>query len=124
MGRINHTPNFFHFKNQQSSLDIHQSDGKNAGSVPAYAPNPNSQTACHARWYVPRSMGSRWFELVGSLGYSCDVTTLDRRPLHEPYASSQTAMRAVGPLIPPAPFSPGQSPGGEGEPSGYGVALH
>ncbi len=73
MDRINHTPNFFHFKNQQSSLDNHQSDGKNAGSVPGYAPNPNSQTACHARWYVPRSMGSRWFELVGSLGYSCDV---------------------------------------------------
>jgi hypothetical protein len=24
--RINHTPNFFHFNNQQSSLDNHQSD--------------------------------------------------------------------------------------------------
>jgi hypothetical protein len=28
--RINRTPNFFHFNNQQSSLDNHQSDGKNA----------------------------------------------------------------------------------------------
>jgi hypothetical protein len=27
--RINHSPNFFHFNNQQSSLDNHQSDGKN-----------------------------------------------------------------------------------------------
>jgi hypothetical protein len=26
--RINHTPNFFHFNNRQSSLDNHQSDGK------------------------------------------------------------------------------------------------
>jgi len=32
---------------------------------------------------------------------------------------SQAALRAVGPLIPPAPCSPGQSPGGEGEPSGW-----
>jgi hypothetical protein len=43
MGRINHTPNFFHFKNQQSSLDNQQSGGKNAGTVPAYAAEqPNS----------------------------------------------------------------------------------
>ncbi len=28
--RISHTPNFFHFNNQQSSLDNHQSDVKNA----------------------------------------------------------------------------------------------
>jgi hypothetical protein len=27
---------------------------------------------------------------------------------------SQAALRAVGSLIPPAPYSPGQSPGGEG----------
>jgi hypothetical protein len=27
---------------------------------------------------------------------------------------SQAALRAVGPLTPPAPYSPGQSPGGEG----------
>ena len=32
---------------------------------------------------------------------------------------SQAALRAVGPLNPPAPCSPGQSPGGEGEPSGW-----
>ena len=32
---------------------------------------------------------------------------------------SQAALRAVGPLSPPAPYSPGQSPGGEGEPSGW-----
>ena len=32
--------------------------------------------------------------------------------------NSQTALRAVGPLSPPAPCSPGQSPGGEGVPSG------
>jgi hypothetical protein len=41
MGRINHTPNFFHFKNQQSSLDNHQSDGKNAGTVPGYSKKPD-----------------------------------------------------------------------------------
>ena len=29
-----------------------------------------------------------------------------------------TALRAVFPLTPPAPYSPSQSPGGEGEPSG------
>jgi hypothetical protein len=34
--RINHSPNFFHFKNQQSSLDNHQSDLKKRGPV-AYA---------------------------------------------------------------------------------------
>ena len=28
MDRINHTPNFFHFNNQQPSLGNHQSDGK------------------------------------------------------------------------------------------------
>jgi len=28
--RINHTPNFFHINNQQSSLDNHQSYVKNA----------------------------------------------------------------------------------------------
>ena len=27
---------------------------------------------------------------------------------------SRGALRAVGPLTPPAPYSPGQSPGGEG----------
>ena len=32
---------------------------------------------------------------------------------------SQAALRAVGPLNPPAPYSPGQSPGGEGGPSGW-----
>jgi hypothetical protein len=32
---------------------------------------------------------------------------------------SQAALRAVGPLTPPAPCSPGQSPGGEGGPSGW-----
>ena len=32
---------------------------------------------------------------------------------------SQAALRAVGPLNPPAPCSPGQSPGGEGGPSGW-----
>jgi hypothetical protein len=32
---------------------------------------------------------------------------------------SQAALRAVGPLTPPAPYSPGQSPGGEGGPSGW-----
>ena len=68
MDRINHTHNFFHFKNQKSSLDNHQSDGKNAGTVPVYAPNPNSQTA----------------------------------------------VRAVGPLIPPAPFSPAKARGRRG----------
>ena len=31
-----------------------------------------------------------------------------------------TALRAVFPLAPPAPYSPSQSPGGEGEPSGLG----
>ena len=30
----------------------------------------------------------------------------------------KTALRALSPLIPPAPYSPGQSPGGEGGPSG------
>ena len=40
MDRINHTPNFFHFKIQQSSLDNHQSDGKNAGTVPGYSKEP------------------------------------------------------------------------------------
>jgi len=34
---------------------------------------------------------------------------------------TQTALRAVFPLTPPAPYSPGQSPGGEGEPSGLEV---
>ena len=33
----------------------------------------NSQTAYHARWYVPRSVGSGWSNLVGSLGYLCGV---------------------------------------------------
>jgi len=34
MSRINHTPQFLHFKNQQSSLGNHQSlAGKNAGTV-------------------------------------------------------------------------------------------
>jgi hypothetical protein len=28
LSRLNHTPNFFHFNNQQSSLDNHQSIGK------------------------------------------------------------------------------------------------
>jgi hypothetical protein len=28
MHRINHSPNFFHFNNQQSSIGNHQSDGK------------------------------------------------------------------------------------------------
>jgi hypothetical protein len=37
--------------------------------------------------------------------------------------NSQTALRAVGPLSPPAPCSPGQSPGGEGGPSGCRVLL-
>jgi hypothetical protein len=32
----------------------------------------------------------------------------------------QKALRAVFPLTPPAPYSPSQSPGGEGEPSGLG----
>ena len=31
------------------------------------------QTAELARWYVSRSMGCGWFELIGSLGYSCGV---------------------------------------------------
>jgi len=31
------------------------------------------QTAKLARWYVSRSMGCARFELIGSLGYSCDV---------------------------------------------------
>jgi hypothetical protein len=42
MGRINHTPNSFHFKNQQSSLDNHQSDGKTWGLSPR---TPKNQTA-------------------------------------------------------------------------------
>jgi hypothetical protein len=33
------------------------------------------------------------------------------------------ALRAVFPLTPPAPYSPSQSPGGEGEPSGLGGAI-
>jgi hypothetical protein len=49
--RINHTPNFFHFNNQQSSLDNHQSDGKNAirwlthtgREVPPSGLQPNSR---------------------------------------------------------------------------------
>jgi hypothetical protein len=32
---------------------------------------------------------------------------------------SQAALHAVGPLNPPAPYSPGQSPGGEGGPSSW-----
>jgi hypothetical protein len=34
--------------------------------------------------------------------------------------NSRAALRAVFPLTPPAPFSPSQSPGGEGEPSDCG----
>ena len=40
---------------------------------PHYGEQPNSQTAKLARWYVSRSMGCGWFELIGSLGYSCGV---------------------------------------------------
>jgi hypothetical protein len=36
LSRLNHTPNFFHFNNQQSSLGNHQSDGKKRNPV-AYA---------------------------------------------------------------------------------------
>jgi hypothetical protein len=35
-------------------------------------------------------------------------------------STAQTALRAVLPLTPPAPYAPSQSPGGEGEPSGLG----
>jgi hypothetical protein len=50
--RINHSPNFFHFNNQQSSLDNHQSDLKKrspvayalmAGLVPPSGLKPNSR---------------------------------------------------------------------------------
>jgi len=52
--RINHSPNFIHFNNQQSTLDNHQSDLKKrgpvacalmAGLVPPSGLKPNSQTA-------------------------------------------------------------------------------
>jgi len=49
--RIYHSPNFFHFNNQQSSIDNHQSDGKNAvgwlthtgREVPTSGIEPNSR---------------------------------------------------------------------------------
>jgi hypothetical protein len=43
------------------------------------------------------------------------------KPNSQTAGNSQTALRAVGPLSPPAPCSPGQSPGGEGGPSGCQV---
>jgi hypothetical protein len=54
--RINHLPNFFHFKNQQSSLGNHQSVGKNAvqwlmhsgREVPPSGPKPNSRSRLEA----------------------------------------------------------------------------
>ena len=66
MGRINHTPNFFHFKNQQSSLDNHQSDGKNAGSVPAYAPNIRARGR-------PGPSPLQLFGAFGPLGVACKM---------------------------------------------------
>ena len=50
----------------------------------------------------------------------CKSVWIDQSVLHMwPYVAicghySQAALRAVGPLNPPAPYSPGQSPGGEG----------
>jgi hypothetical protein len=78
--RMDHMTNFFHFNNQQSSLDNRQSDGKSA---------------------------VRWLTHTGR-----EVPPSGLKP------NSQAALRAVGPFSPPAPFSPGQSPGGEGGPSG------
>ena len=44
--------------------------------------------------------------------------------ISEKSSTIKTALRAVGPLIPPAPYSPSQSPGGEGVPSGFWVVLY
>jgi hypothetical protein len=41
-----------------------------------------------------------------------------------PVASSQSALRVVGRLIPAAPCSPSQSPAGEGEKITYGVNTY
>ena len=55
MDRINHTPNFFHFKNQQSSLDNHHSKSTASDFFSTIHSLPSNSLEPSAPPYVPPS---------------------------------------------------------------------